>query len=189
MPSNLAQALPTTSQISLEARVQCRDWPEGKNLGIPAGRSESTEERSSSLARPWSPGAPSLASIQEGSPALSWPPDPPLPVCGLPRSGAAHKAWPCCSSCKILGLRARRRPFAFTPQVQARPPSAPPPSFFSPSLWQAASGRQPLSHSPPAAASRGGAAWVASPGAVRGRGWDNPTGAAPRRRGGASRER
>lgn len=143
MPSNLAQALPTTSQISLEAQAQCRDRPEGKNLGIPAGRSESTKERSSSLARPWSPGVPSLASIQEGSPALSWPPDPPLPVCGLPRSGAAHKAWPCCSGCKILGLQARRRPFAFTPQVQARPPQPRPlPSFPPPS------GRPPTAGSP-----------------------------------------
>ena len=124
----------------------------------------------SSLARPWSPGAPRLASSQEGSPTLSWLPDPPLPVCGLPRSGAPHKAWPCCSSCKISGLPALCPAFRFHSARPGPPPSAPPPSFFSPSLWQSANCREPLSHFQPAATSKGGTDSVTSPGAVRGRG-------------------
>lgn len=173
MPSNLAQAFPTTSQISLEAQAQCRDWPRGQESGnAPAEVKALRRGWGSSLARPWSPGVPSLASSQEGSPALSWPPDPPLPVCGLPRSGAPHKVWPCCSSCKISGSPARRLAFRFHSPRPGPPPSAPPPSFFSPSLWQAANHRQPLSHSQPAVTSRGGADSVTSPGAVRGRGYD-----------------
>lgn len=73
----------------------------GQRAGIweSPGRSESTKgglgEFSGTASVPWSA---RLGLIQEGSLAPFWPPSPPLPVCGLPRSGAPHKAWPCCSS-------------------------------------------------------------------------------------------
>lgn len=68
---------------------------------------------------------------------------PPLPVCGPPGSDALQQAWPCCSSCRSPFSELGAWAFAFTPQLQARPPQPRPLSAFSPSPGQTKSRDSP----------------------------------------------
>lgn len=124
MPSNLAEAFPTTSQISLEVYAQCRDWSERRNLGIPRAEEVKAVKIGwgTSMVQPWSPGAPSLDSIQEGSQPPAGVPVPRYLFAGFPAQAHptrfGHAAPVARSSISRLAAWA----FAFTPHVQARPP-------------------------------------------------------------------